>query len=215
MKVKTLVKHLMVVAVLALAIGQAQAATTYTLNLSGDVSQAYTDSSDSNGTHLDNFSLYLSGLVPFTAYKGDTVNATIQLNGSVTIPASVNSTWVYLSLFGNNNSGFDTMTNATTNIYNGSTLVRSATTTLHTSDWLNAGAVLYPVDDTKAFTFDKITISYTIEELGTNPSDSLNLTDAMLSAQGQSPAAVPAPAPLLLLGSGLLGLAGFRKKLEK
>jgi hypothetical protein len=216
MTMKALTKCVVAVAVLFLAIGQAQA-TTYNLTSLTDLPGTYNSGSFTSGsTVFNNWSVSLSGLgAGFTAYQGDTVNATITLSSAYTTEIGANNSWLYLGLYGDNSSGYNTQTQATTTFYYNGTQVGLYTGTIITSqDWLPAGVVLYPPDSLSAITFNQVTIDYTIGQIGSGGSNSLNLTDATLYAQGQSPAPVPIPAPLLLLGPCLAGLAAMRKRIR-
>lgn len=213
MKIKTLMKCLIAVAVLTLGIGQAQA-TLYTISLNGlaadTVTYGYSNATDTGWT------ISLSGLTPFTAYQGDEINATVTLDHSVTVPASVSDTWLYLNLYGYNPAGIDTDTISDTIISNlGVTGLTQNGTEILTGNQLSAGAVLYPPDNA-TFTFDTINIDFTIKGLS-NSGGPFDVSFAGLTADGQSPATAPVPEPtsMLLLGLGLMGLAGVRRKFKK
>jgi hypothetical protein len=194
--------------VLALGTGQAQAAT-WDLNLAGDVSNRSFYDFNIGSTNYSGWSLGLTGLTSFTALEGDTVNATITLDESVTMPASVFNTSVELGLYGANPS-YVTSTSSTITFYNDDIEGSTFTTGSSSASWLYAGATLFGPDN--SFTFDKIIINCTIDKIGEG--NSLYLTNATLNAQMQNPA-VPIPGAIWLLGSGVLGLLGFKRKFNK
>jgi hypothetical protein len=196
--------------VLALGMGQAQAAS-WTLELTGDMQNAGTYNFNSGDRNYSGWSLNLDEFTTFSASQGDQVNATITLNKSVTMPASVYNTSVELALYGDSNPGYDTSTFSTTTFYYDGTEGSTFTQGSSSADWLFAGATLFGPDN--SFTFDKILINYSINKIGDG--NSLVLTHAMLTTQLQNPAAVPIPAAVWLLGSGLVGLLGFKRKLNK
>jgi hypothetical protein len=104
----------------ALGLGQAQA-TTFDVNLTGNVGDGNFSSFDSGGTHYDQWILLLSGLdssSSISAQSGDTINATITLDQSVTIPASVDITAFALILSGASFPSIDTGTSGTTSFFN-------------------------------------------------------------------------------------------------
>ncbi len=216
MIMKALMKSVVAAAVLFLAMGQAQAAT-YNLALADNPATYNSGSFTFGSTVYDNWSVNLDGLGSgFTAYQGDVVNATITLASAYTTKIGAYNSWLDLGLYGNNSSGYNTQTQATTTFYYNGTLVASyAGTIILTQDQLVAGVVLYPPDSLSAITFNQVTIDYTIGQIGSGGSDSLSLTNATLYAQGQSPAPVPIPASLLLFGPGLVGLTAIRRRFKK
>lgn len=130
MIMKVLTKSMIAAAVLFLAIGQAQAAT-YNLSLT-DIPGTY---SSGSSTTDNTWSVSLDGLgAGFTAYQGDTVNATITLNSVYTTAIGANDSWLDLGLYGNNSSGYDTSTTATTTFYHNGAQVASYTGTIITSE---------------------------------------------------------------------------------
>jgi hypothetical protein len=194
------------------SVGSAQAAT-YDLNLKGDVSTAYSSYVDFEGIRYDFWGLSLDGLTPFTAYQGDTVNATISFNDSITIESYGLNTTFQILLSGNNSSGYDTAMHTFTTFYNDETQVGGIhECTSFTRDWLITGPTLYPEYDSSPITFDKVTINFSIDKIvdKTYIPGSLDISNASFRTVKQSP--VPIPPSLFLLGSGLVGLAGFRKR---
>jgi hypothetical protein len=211
MKTKTLVKHLVAVAVLTLAIGQAQAATTFDLSLTGIVSGGVYSSGDYGSTHYEDWYLQLSGLLPITVSQGDTINATITLDKSFTIPASVQLTFFDFTLSGTSFPSINTGTSGTTSFFNNGAPGLSGSFGTTTSGFLINGAVFGPPNNT-SITFDSLTSNFTIDTLG----QSVILDGAYIDYILESPAtSVPIPAAIWLLGSGLLGLAGFRRKIKQ
>jgi len=64
-----------------------------------------------SGTRFDQWPLALNGLDSsnaITVAQGDTVTATITLDRSFTIPASVDTAWIQLSMYGTNFPAVDT-----------------------------------------------------------------------------------------------------------
>ncbi|MEI6208876.1 MAG: PEP-CTERM sorting domain-containing protein [Desulfuromonadales bacterium] len=212
MLTKKLVINFVVAALVTIGAGQAQA-TTYSLNLGGQVANGVSNSYNYNSLHLDDWNLDLTGLQPFTVYNGDQINATIIFDKSVTIQASQLNTWLFLGLYDSGNYGkhFVTETQATTTFYNGGTTGFSVATTIGSEDWLPAGAVLFPPDNGD-ITFDKLTIDFTISQLGLSSSDSLYLSGATFYTERQSSAPVPEPGTMALLGIGMAGIAIYGKR---
>lgn len=200
--------------VLALGIGQAQAATYY-LYLYGNVADCSFYDFNDGGTNYSGWSLGLTGLRSFAVNKGETIDATIILSAPVTIPASAYNTWLDLCLYGDTSPGYDTGTTATTTFYNGGVTGSTFENEIYSANWVVAGAVIFPPDNSAEFTFDKVTINFSIDKIGDVGDDNLlDLTHATLNAQMQNPA-VPIPGAIWLLGSGVLGLLGFKRKFNK
>ena len=207
---KQLIRVVLFAAALTVCAGQAQA-TLYNLTLTGaaadTVTNGYSNATDTGWT------ISLSGLnTPLTVYQGDEINATITLDKSVTIPASVSDTWLFLQLYGNNPAGINTDTISNTIISNQGVLGPTQTgSEMLTSNQLSAGAVLFPPDNT-TFTFDTINIDFTINGLS-NSGGPFDISFAGLTADGQNPATpVPEPATLILIATGLVGLVATRRK---
>ncbi len=210
---KALAKSAVAAAVLFLAIGQAQAAT-WDLSLADNPGTYSSSSYISGSTFLNNWSVDLDGLgAGFTASQGDTINLTIMLSSPYATEIGLSNSWLHVGLYGSSFPPYNTETSATTTFYLGGGQVGLPYSTILTSSgWLDAGVVLFPPDSLSAITFDEVTIDYTVGQIG-DGTDTLNLTNATLYAQGQSP--VPVPASLLLFGPGLAGLATIRRRFKK
>ncbi len=212
MTTKTMMKRMIAVAVLALGIGQAQAA-----NFSFDLTGIADDGSFSNqtigSTRYDQWYLGLSGLDSTNAVLvslGDTIDATITLDKSFTIPASVDLTFFIFGLRGF--SGIPAATDASTiSFFNGG--VPGPSGPIGGGNCSSSGqlpsCILFSPPDNTPITFDKLTATFTISVLA-EPS---NLDNAFISYSLFSPA-IPEPETyaMLLAGLGLLGAIARRRK---
>ena len=214
---KSQMKRAMPIAVLALAgalaQGPAQAADTYTLTLDGLVSGVSTSSFDIGTTHYDRW--FWSGLggldssTAFTVVQGDTIDATITLDGSYTIPNPVQFTWFILGLSGSTFPFVDTQTTATTSYFNSGSAGPITTGTVCTTiGQFSSCSLLFPPDETP-ITFDTIHTVFTIDTL----SKPATLDQAYMYFTNFSPA-VPEPETyaMMLVGLGLLGWMTRRKQ---
>jgi hypothetical protein len=221
---RTLIKRSLAIAVLALGIGQAQA-TVFNLNLSGTVSDGTYSSYDWNTTHYDTWWLNLSGLDSSNAISvavGDTVNATITLDHSFTIPSSVDQTWIELSL-SNSNGGFPAGDTGTTNdtvaFFNGGVAGPSGTGSNCSSNGFFPSCNLFYGPSYPSITFDQVIMSFDVEKFGTMaPGETATLDSAQFGyylfspAQVVSPVSEPETYSMILVGLGLLGVMARRRK---
>jgi len=190
------------------AAGMAQAqATTYTLNLTGSVSDGLPYSFINGSTQYDGWNLQLSGLpLSLTLAQGDVVNATITLDQPYTIPASTPagiSTTFGLYLSSSSNPAIDTGTSGSTAFFNGGVAGPSGAAGTGSSEPVNSAVFFAPQG---SITFDSVTSNFTITSLATP----LNIDGASISYQTQS--AVPIPGTAWLFGSGLIGLLYQRRR---
>jgi hypothetical protein len=198
-------------AVLALFVGQAQSATV-DINLTGLAADLQHSTWDNGVTQYDQWLLPLSGFDPAAATTvsvGDIINATVTLDQSITIPASVDLTFFQLNLSGSAFPAGDTGTkSAAISFFNNGVLVASGGSDCTTSSQL-ASCHVYFAPNNPAMTFDKITDSFTISALG-GPA---TLDNGRLVFTLFSPA-VPEPESYAM---GLAGLAtlGFMLRRRK
>ena len=188
-------------------------ANTFNVNLSGTVSNAFSNSWTTGSDHIDYWRLPLSGLqvAPITVSQFDVINATIQLDQSFTMPASVTRTSFVVYLTGPSFPAGNTGTGGTTTFFNSGSAVASGSASTGTSGWLANSVDFYPPENV-AITFDSLASDFTIVVL----SGQATLEFAQMSYFLYSPAApVPVPPTLLLFGPGLVGLAAIRRRFKK
>jgi len=190
----------------SLGLGQAHAATI-NLNLTGNVIGGQFSSFDSGGSHYDQWFLNLSGITPITVSNGDTVNATITLDQSFTIPASVTNTVFQFGLTGTAFPGINTATSGTTTFFNGVNPGPSGSGTTTTSSQLVTSAVFFPPNN-GAIPFDSVTSNFTITDLASPAT----VGRAYISYTLTSPVPLPDSFAMLLAGLGLVGFVARRRQ---
>lgn len=221
MKTQKLLMKSAAASLLMLALGQAHA-TVFNLDLTGTVADGSFGSYNSGSTHYDYWTLNLSGLDASNAITvgvGDTINATINLDQSFTVPQSVNITWMGFTVGG---SSFPSINTATTNdsvaFFNGGVAGPSGTgSNCSSSGSLPSCNLFYPPNNS-SFTFDHVIASFDISTLGTVPGQTAVLNNANLNYFLFSPV-TPVPEPetfaMLLAGLGIMGGVALRRNAKQ
>ena len=191
----------------AAGIGHAQADSFY-ISFDGVASEGVFSSYDIGAFHYDNWSLNLSSTdLPVTVSNGDTVNATITLDQSFTIPASVAATFFEFSLTGTPFPAGDTAVNGTTTFFNNGVQGLSGSVGFLNSGVLaNSFNILPP--DNGPISFDTVTSNFNITQLDTPAT----LDRASIYYSRVTPVPEPETYALLLAGLGLVGTAVWRRK---
>jgi len=206
MKMSSLLIRSAVAAALAFGAG-ATGAATYNIGLAGTAGDVTFSSQDFPGTHYDNWFLSLAPVDPTSFYssivaQGDIINATITLDTSLTIPASVERTGFVLYFWASGFTGDPVTTSGDITFFNGpDTVLSRIGSGTGTSGALASSANWWPPDN-GAITFDQATVDFSIDTL-TAP---VTLTGSSLRFVLVSPAPVPEPESyaLMLAGLGLL-----------
>ncbi len=215
MAIMRVVQRILRTTVLALGMGFAVApaqAATFTLNLTGSASGGAFGSFVFGGLQYDHWGMTVQGLGdPFIVQQGDEINATITLDGSFTIPASVLYTFFDLQL---GTIGLDfgpTSTSGSTSFFLGGNPGLTGTFGTDTSGVLINSSVWFPPDN-GAITFDTVVSNFTITNLGAP----VELSYAQIGYARVSNAVTAVPEPetyaMMLAGLGLLGFAARRRK---
>lgn len=210
---KHLLRGALAASVLALSLAGSAQATTFNLDLTGALANGGKGMTDIGTSHYDLYSLTFDGLDEsnaFTVMQGDKINATVTLDGLLTIPASVTRTYFAFFLEGDGDfPSENTLVSSNFTINNGSNIVLSQAGGSSTSGFLAATTDIYPPDN-GMITFDSFNVSFTINTLMTPASVHRAVFEyGLVNDNANANAAVPEPASwaLMLLGFGGLGAA--------
>lgn len=201
-------RMMLAAAALCLIAVPAQAAT-YILNLTGTVSSGTTASVDAFGFRFDFFNIALSGLDPLTLEVGDTIEATITLDQSLTVPSAFTRNQVDFILLNSAGGSTTTGTDGTTELFDGGATIAfqssgSGSSNQVVNSYLNFAGT--------SFSFDTVQSNFTITDLG---DASLSVDYPLLRYVLVNPVApVPEPATwaLMIVGFGAVGSSMRRRR---
>ncbi len=186
------------VALFALGIGQAQAAT-FDITFTGTVANGIPINFDSGGLHYDTWQVQMDPFGPFTVSQGDTINATINFDSTVTTPASVQRTTFTFGLDGPNFPAGDVGTSGSTAFFLSNVAGLSGPGGTGSAGWIPNSIGFFPPDN-GVITFDSVTSNFTVDTL----SGSATLDNARFVSYVVTPE--PASMGILLIGTALVGL---------
>jgi hypothetical protein len=202
--------------ILAIAIGIGSfptQASTNNFNLLGNVGDATTSSNVSGSYRYDQWSLPLYPMPSYTARAGDRINATITLDHSYTIPATVPGTLLVfgLYLYGSSYPPIQVSTSTTVSLFNQGASVFSSDNpgAAGGSGALDAAITIFPPNNAP-ITFDQVIIHSDITYLDGPGGTILNLRNAQLTSTLIVP--IPEPCCFGFLATGLTGLALAEKR---
>lgn len=201
---------------IALVLPGVASAATFTLNLTGIVSNGTFNDFDIGTSHFRTFNLALSSFDPILLTQGDVINATITLDRVFTVPAS-GEQFVGLNFFQGNFGSPpdpDTTNNSGTTTYFNSTGPTGRVSDTALSGCGNCLSAITFQAPGGAFSFDSLHISQTITGLAAP----FTIDNASLSYQLRDLAAtVPEPGSwaMMISGFGLLGGALRRRRVSR
>lgn len=190
-------------------------AAVYTFNLNGNLASARTSSFISHGTYTnrhDQWYLNVYGMPATVVYEGDVIDATVTLDGNLTLTAPLDAMSLHFSLVLKSSAYYPSRnvgTTTTVDFLNQGVLVFSSPgpTTSGTVSAIPCNMLLYPPSGA-SFTFDQVHFYTTVYHLDSP----LEVNTAYVSYDIAVP--VPEPTCLALLGVGLGSLAAAGRRMR-
>lgn len=200
-------KAFLPVALLAALLATPANATTYTLDLTGNVGNATNSTFTFSGLNFNAYYLNLDGFgSPITVQQGDIIDSTVNLSQTVTIPGTQVRTDLLQYLTGPSFPSENTGVTGTFSFYNAGNLVASFNYTSTSADQLSAFAAVFPPSNT-ALTFSSFTNDLTIQTLATPAT----LTGSSVQVDLVSSAA-PEPSSWMLMIAGFAITGGVMRR---